>query len=322
MLKGNELESIIYEKFEYIVRTLRYDPILFKKILRLLTDKSFVKNHTDLIINTVGKECIFSTSQILKNIAGIDRDKLNAVFEENKEDIVKAILKNSILGSSKYPGRWKNIKDEVYSYVPTVMIMIEEVLRKENKRWIDIDVAGVGYHTTAFQIGNKIMKIGTTGYKYEVPNHRRILQPLARLRIMKNKKIGIEIEEKVETGRFPIEDLYRVYKEVREDGIIMTDFKVKNVGRLIKPNIVHFEGVESVAPNAIGFDREVKKEEVLPAGELVVFDIDYIFRESDINEAEEIPWPSPFAKEMEERYQRERSLEASKLEEHNDERDY
>ena len=310
LLKRTGMEDIIYAKFEYLLTTLKKDPILLKRLLKLLDNEAFIRDNTEFIINTAGKGNIYSVAHILKFIGGADREKINLILEKHKEDVVKEILYNSINGSGKYPERWAKIKDDIESYIPTVIIIIEELLKQEQKRWIDMDVLDRGYHVTAFEIGNKILKIGITGYKFEIPNHRRILQPLARFVLGKEKKASIEIQEKVETGRFPKEELYKVYKEIRDAGILVTDFKPQNIGRLRKPNIVHFKGIDSVAPNAVGLDKEIDSYEVLPAGELVVFDLDYIFREppnKDIDE-EDIPWPSEYALDMEDIYQAEKKL--------------
>ena len=310
LLKRNELEDIIYAKFEYLLITLKQDPILLKKLFKILDNKEFISDNIEFIVNTVGKGYIYSTTHILKFIEDIDRDKINLILENNKEEVVKEILKNSIMGSGKYLGKWNLIKDEIESYIPTIKIIIDELLQQENKRWIDISVLERGYYVTAFEIGNKVLKIGTTDGKYEVSNHRRILQPLARFRFGKNKGCALEIQEKVETGRFPIDELYKVYKELRDDGILATDFKPQNVGRLTKPNIVHFDGIDSVAPEAIGFDKEIESDKVLPKGELVLFDLGYIFKyQKDQNTDGEdiIRWPSEFALDMEERYEREKN---------------
>ena len=79
------------------------------------------------------------------------------------------------------------------------------------------------------------------------------------------------------------EKLYQIYKELRQDGIIWTDIRWDNLGKLKKSNIPMLHGKEMyVSPDSIGFDKELKggKEDILQKGDIVIIDSDYIYKEN------------------------------------------
>ena len=87
---------------------------------------------------------------------------------------------------------------------------------------------------------------------------------------------------------------------MRAEGVVWTDIKKENVGRLIRANKTNYytETLEgdlkepktlkimqkelNVSDNSVGiFDR--REEECMQPGELVILDTDYIFKEEDID---------------------------------------
>lgn len=59
-------------------------------------------------------------------------------------------------------------------------IVLREVLDETNKDYTDIEFVGEGSYSTVYRIGNKVIKFGDEILKYQIPNHRRFLQPIAR----------------------------------------------------------------------------------------------------------------------------------------------
>ena len=293
------LTDIITENFELIMRAFVDQGGSFPYVLREIKSKNenSLKDKVEIIIAIRDKNDLFNIVQILKDIPGINLDLLNKALEDNQEEIIWNMMKKSIRRRCT-PQKWKEIEDDLYSYVPTVKEIINELLTNEEKRWVDIKEMVGGAYSIPYKIGSKILKIGQRGGKYEIPNHRRLLQPLLRLDLIEKEHISLEVEEKVKTVKVSDEELYKMYKEVRDAKIILADFKPDNIGRLIKPNKVYFNGIERVFPSAIGFDRELKEEEILPAGELVFFDLDYIYREGD----KDIIWSNPYAKRLNDFY--------------------
>ena len=113
------------------------------------------------------------------------------------------------------------------------------------------------------------------------------------------------------------EELYEIYKELRDDGFIWTDAKASNIGRLRRPNKRYSNnigeidengevtwGIQKYAGIGAGFEEENDKQGILEAGEFVIIDLDYIWKE----DSDEIRWPigGSLSREFEERYCREK----------------
>lgn len=199
--------------------------------------------------------------------------------------------------------------------------MVEELLESEKVRLVDIDYCDSGSSSYVFQIGDKVLKIGSLRNTYKIPNHPRILQPLTRIELLQDDGENtpfacIEIMERVDSvnpGDFLEEEMYKIYKELRDAGIIWTDPRLANLGRLRKDNINILNGEElDVEPKSVGFING-KNKRVLKKGDIVILDTDYIYMQDDPN----IYWPNSQYNIFEKSWQRERQAELGK--EHNKE---
>ena len=198
------------------------------------------------------------------------------------------------------------------------MRMFDELLESENKKMIDIEYLSSGGYSDVYKIGDSVIKIGGPRKKYKIINHRRILQPLTRtnfLDLENNEPFAcIEIAPAVETNledELTEEELYKIYKELRDDGIIWTDCKDINVGRLTRENVPKLNSEEiDIAPESIGADQKPKGE-ILKKGDYVIIDSDYIYKENDpdISFAGS-KWS--LSKKFEQKYQREKQSEIAK----------
>ena len=120
--------------------------------------------------------------------------------------------------------------------------IINELLKHEGKQKEDIIKIAEGGYSSVYKIGSKIIKIGEEPQTYKLPkDSKRFLRPLIRRKIeTKGKMINIEITEAVDTEGITDEDVYKIYKELREEGIIWTDAKKENLGKLRYDNVPHF----------------------------------------------------------------------------------
>lgn len=182
----------------------------------------------------------------------------------------------------------------------TIRTMINELSNVNDGEEIkDFEFAGEGGFSESYKIGDWILKFGDDRYVHDIPNHRRIIQPVLRTRIKReDEQIRyLEIQNLVDTKKWheelskeEIDDiLFTIYSEMRDSGIVWSDIKVANVGRLLKPNRTNFtfidvDGIEKcITPvqNATGMEGTVPEEEILPEGEYVVIDTDYIEKYED-----------------------------------------
>lgn len=73
-----------------------------------------------------------------------------------------------------------------------------------------------------------------------------------------NQVFYIEVVEKVDTSNKDIteEDMYNLYKNVRDLGLMWNDVAIRNVGRLLKDNSIHWQGNLSPSDKALELDNK------------------------------------------------------------------
>ena len=325
IINNEELNSIIEENFKFILVDLKkdnyseqYAPCFFNLYYSLLDNKEeFLDNNIDLILENVDP---FWLLEIVPKIKGVSKEideKLNNKLENSKQDICKKMLMVDISEESK---ELAQVNEQDYNdYASTIRIMIEELLQSENKKWIDIKFINKGGFSSIYKIGEKVLKIGDPRVTYNVKNNERLNQPLVRANI-KAKDTGkifgcIEIANSVYTyfsrqEKEDIDVLYNIYKELRDEGIIWTDVKWENVGRLKNYNIPTLNKEEVyVEPNSVGFDK--KNSKVLGKGDLVILDIDFL-NNDNIDPEKKYYGADTFSDEFNMRYKKEREELPSK----------
>ncbi len=209
--------------------------------------------------------------------------------------------------------------------IDVLMEVLKEIVEQEGIELADIHRLGNGSYSTAYSVGNKIIKTSFNELQsFAIQrNAERFIQPIFRHRFQYNNKDGenvkgvMEVEEKVDMDTQITEDeLYEVYKNIREHGMIWTDIKTNNVGRLMRDNTIYVDGIRNpeegekhvYAPN-LGFieDSEIG---ILKKGEVVLIDLDWVFPLApDAKRDYSIPVPfnrEPEVLEFERRFQKER----------------
>ncbi len=271
-----------------------------------------IAEYAEQIIESTNINELFKVIQLLKVKNPQLKEFLNKKLEENKNEIAQILILDSIrlrrVGVNEL-----DIEEYSKNYGITLLIMIDELLQSEGKRWIDLSVKDGGTYSDVFEIGEKILKIGQPRKTYKIPYSRRILQPLLRTNFDADGKdiACVEICEKVDTD-FECDEqetLYEIYKELREKGIIWTDPKPTNIGRLKKENVVTLNGEKmEVDSGAVGFEGEIK-EEPLKEGDFVIIDTDYLYREDD----PELFWGNDlYGDILEKKYQQEKQEEIAR----------
>lgn len=309
LMQNSQTSEIVKEKFDTVIKKFystqdvkpEYrDAVLLgaerlkfyrmcKKTYTYAND--LIKAHMDII--TQGEVTIEELQEL--KLSEEANEKLNAKLETQKQEIAREMLSSIPLEKKTIKQRQQLISD----YIPTIDRIIYELQREQNARMVDIERIGRGGYSKVYQIGEKVLKIGKPRETYKIPNHPRILQPLTRTNLIderdNNKIFGcIEVSDRVDLlcsskeqeqeladNEEAVEKLYQIYKELSDDGIIWTDVRFANVGKLRKRNVPKLDGEEmDVDPEAVGMDKSVKGK-VLEVGEWVIIDTDYIWREDD-----------------------------------------
>ena len=256
-------------------------------VFKCLPDSDkYLKSNLGKIIDSVNAGVLFELSPELKKLSIRFAKKIDDKINQNQDEVCKHILIKSLRkGTQNTNISLKDIND----YSLTLQILLRELLNSEHKRFSDMRKVGAGVYSNVYQIGTKIIKVGAPRQTHKIPNHRRILQPIVRKELTNGmgEPIGsIEITDEVDTSKETLskiteEDLYKIYKELRADGIVWGDPKIDNLGVLKRENKPTLKEKDFyVAPNSVGFRSEIFPKP-LQRGDFVITDLDYLYYEND-----------------------------------------
>lgn len=245
-------------------RIIQYSAIEYKG-----NNKQLIYDNISLFIEN--SENLYSLMNFVKN----NSDALSQVkkYIDNNEE--KAI--NSIFCETE---KLKEVKDSTLKEI--IKLLILEVIKNENVKLSDITYNSGGY-SRVLLIGDKVIKLGNRATK-SFPNNPYIVSPLLRKELKgDNETCFVEITERVDTSDLASsEELYHLFKDLRNLGLVWTDIKPQNVGRLKKENIIHWPDELNPNDQMLGLDT-MRGTTVLKKGDLVIIDADFIFDEKDTN---------------------------------------
>ena len=201
------------------------------------------------------------------------------------------------------------VKDDALK--DTIMLIIKDVMKNENAKFSDIDFNSGAYSGVIF-IKDKVVKMGYKRATPSFPNNPYIVKPLLRKALkVDGDTCFVEVTERVDTSeKATDEELYQLYKKLRDVGLIWTDIAPKNVGRLLKDNKIYWNGnLEPENDKVLELD-EYRDSDELKKGDLVILDADFIYKETDAN----IKYPEKQRFDtFESRYQREKLFTEEQL---------
>ena len=233
-----------------------------------ITEDLIALNQEDVIIKNINyfmrnNPSILSFKKIIKD-SKIDTKLVDDFINGNPYIIITEITDNNV----------DYLKEEkIYDFFK---ILIDELLKNENKKYSDIEYINEGGYSKVYGIGSKVFKIGEGRATFNIKNNKRYLKPLYRTIIKSSyKDFCIEITEKVDTSNITDEDVYFMYKELRDEGILWLDATRSNLGRLLRDNKIYFNGIDFVDKESTGYTTD--SFEILPKGSLVLLDSDRLY---------------------------------------------
>lgn len=163
-----------------------------------------------------------------------------------------------------------------------IILLILEVMKNENVKFSEISY-NVGGFSLVLLIDDKVIKLGNRVTK-SFPNNPYIIAPLLRKELEVNgESCFVEVTERVDTNtKISHEELYQLYKNLRNLHLVWTDIKEINVGRLRKENIIHWNENLNPSEKVLGLQNKRGKT-ILKKGDLVILDADFIYDEKDPN---------------------------------------
>lgn len=163
-------------------------------------------------------------------------------------------------------------------------MIVKEIAQNENVEFNDLKFIDYGYLSDIYQLGNKIIKVGDKRFTPRFPNNPYIVKPLLRREFPIDDKhsITIEICEKIKTNCCTEEDIYYIYKSLRDLRLVWTDPALGNIGKLIKDNCIHWHKNLKPSDEALMLDN-YRGNIQLKAGDIALCDADCIYDENDFS---------------------------------------
>lgn len=270
---GKNLSFIERLNFDYKIRSIKehfefseyFSEYYHKKIF---INKLINNNELNYIINNFKKIASYDFETKIPIIRYIK----NNIDKINKDDLEK--IKYSI---TYYLFEKKYDLDE--NDINNVKDIVDELANKENLTIFDIDKIGSGSYSNIYKIGNKIIKFGYNRKINKILDNNRILLPDKFIIIDENI---IEITDYIKgNSDFTKEEIYEVYKELRNQGIVWMDPSKDNLKRIDERNI-KLQKEKSKNRNIYPF---IKNRRIinrpLKLNDLVIVDLDHLVDEED-----------------------------------------
>ena len=155
-----------------------------------------LEKYGEELLNQIDFKDLAGLARALNDISPELNEKIEDILQRRKLDFARSLLykrKTYDMDSAK------KLADD---YSETLSIIIDELLQSEKVCLRDIKDIGTGSYSFVYQIGSKVLKVGKPRETYNIPNHPRILQPIARTNLLdenNNPLACIEISDKVRT---------------------------------------------------------------------------------------------------------------------------
>ena len=195
-------------------------------------------------------------------------------INETPDIYIRCLIKNIV---NEKVGRFKKLDD----FNEIMFLIIKELVENEKIKYSDICEVGQGAYSTVLQIGDKVLKIGCERANLKFDKIPYVIQPLLRRNFeIENEIICVEITERVDTNSVNINDLSKMCEKIHKLGYVWEDGNVKNLGRLLKDNVIHFNKFISPLDETLNYNS-VDNKKILKKGEVVILDSDHIYRKED-----------------------------------------
>ena len=263
---------------DYRVHCLKNN-ISFQDIYSMMMhETTFIKK---LIKNDELRYIIDNIDEFLRGNYSLakNRDHLLKYLKFNADRLSKdEYNKLELLTAKCISDNFNTISDENISKIRD---LLKEVANKERRSILDIrrEEHDSSYSKT-FTLGNSIIKVGHRRLCNEIPNNSRILIPTFKGNIGNDI---IEITDRLFVkNNLDIQDIYKVYKDLREQGLIWLDPTVENLGILSVKTANNQNERKNVSHENIGIINNPNyRETYYEPGNLVIIDLDHIVFEDD-----------------------------------------
>lgn len=291
------LKGVILRNFNNIINNSYYTMKTLEDLMSLGISKEEVLTNKTTILNNINNINVpeFNTFCIKNNEpTDLNLDQLVELMFMDKENIMPKNLEDLP------EAQRKDYEVALYG----IKSIISDLLQRQGKDLTEIAYLDAGAYSQAIRVGEFVLKIGGRRENHGVPYSKHIIRPLVSFRLKMG--VNVEVQNLVDAKWWEIKDsegnvirelseeeieeeLFKVWAQLKKDGIEWKDIKKENVGRLLKRNTSNLN-IEYLDKNNNKFEeeydqsderleivgRELGENEVLPAGELVILDRDYL----------------------------------------------
>lgn len=243
-------DFILNPKFNTVI------DILIERLSKKTEFHKFLKNNFQQIRNASNINNILRLYNDLKDVIPEEYEKHKFVIEEIHNQAYKKLY--NLDENGEIAGKDFCSMAQLINITCAKIIIqdktneIEEFIKTASEGKSH-EIIAMGSNSIVIKSGDKIIKINEKerDSDFNIIEHPRLLTPIIRKNISTDleEPLYLELQEEVDTSNITEKDVLEVYKELREAGIKWCDPRIQNLG----------------------------KQE----GELVILDLDYIFREDD-----------------------------------------
>lgn len=237
--------------------------------------KKYINEHFMEIIKKYPRESVFILASLPSFVDCSHKPELDSFLETNKEEYIFYLLSKQL--------SYIYTKEQLKELFSVISLLTDEILNEEGLSYADIKRLPQGAYSDVIEIGSKVIKVGGKRFCYDLPNCPYLLQPLIRVNLENISSIRgtLEVEERVEmSSDISTSEVYSLYENLRQCGIIWLDAKESNIGRLLKNNCFFYNKNLSLDMENRGLYGRNKI--ILSKGDCVVVDLDHLFLEDEV----------------------------------------
>ena len=207
---------------------------------------------------------------------------LKAHFSELTEDEKKSVELSIIHSISEYYPHVSDYDMERFYH------LLHDIAEKEHTSLLDIRKINYGGFSKIYRLGDRIIKVGSSRACEKIVDNRRLLLPDFK------GKIGsdyVEITDYLDdVGDASFEEIYEVYEELREQGILWLDANENNLARINQKSLENNRIRRAYVSNLDLLPNPHFNTKELSVGDLVIIDLDHIVYDTDLDQIERIQW--------------------------------
>ena len=239
-------------------------------------------SHIDTVLEHIHGDKLFYLKDIVKDNKTVYEyvvDTIKLGYKKNIKKLIKSMYMRVVITHSYYHDLSYVEDDNFQNILEIIYLIIEDVCRNEFVDITDVHTIGSGSYSSVLLIGSKVVKVGLSRVTPTFPNNPYVNAMLLRkeFSINDNESIFVEVNEKVDSNdKVSDEELYQLYKKLRDINLFWLDVAKRNVGRLIKDNQASWRFPLPLTDEVLGLET-FRGNETLKKGDIVILDNDVIY---------------------------------------------